>query len=460
VANRSLVATETIGFASVSGMAAGDYVAMTCSEATYGNVFAQVDVIDSISGSNVTMRDPVLIPLNTAQTGNIIRIVPTHDVVIQDLILDGDVNLGYAQYDASNDIFAISLQMVANSRLENVYFKNWTRSGGLFTTRGHNNKFFNLSALNSGTGGYHDIGFSGQTNAQIDNIDSNRSSGFALGFVECIACQASNLRVSRAIARAMKLNTTGWSSFINVTMQRSMGGNGMAVTQGSYRNQFKNVIANYSGATEGIWFSSQDNQYNIMDGVFAVSNAGQGLIFYDNDHHNVARNVHTAQDVIDLGTNNTLGMAVAFRSAAHNSGNQSCTNGALTTLTWDTNDLDVGGVHSTSSNPTRFTMPAGSGGSTSATQGGMWMLVAQVDFAFNNTGQRAVRWLKNGTTVVGQTVVQAVTNAATPAFVQCVCTPNLAAGEYVEVQVFQDSGGALNALAGANNTFASVVRMY
>lgn len=83
-------------------------------------------------------------------------------------------------------------------------------------------------------------------------------------------------------------------------------------------------------------------------------------------------------------------------------------------------------------------------------------VTAQVRFASNATGRRAVRLLKNGSAAYqgcAETIAPAATGAVT---IVNVASPPLsvAAAQYFEVQVYQNSGGALNVEAGVNCFFS------
>jgi hypothetical protein len=106
----------------------------------------------------------------------------------------------------------------------------------------------------------------------------------------------------------------------------------------------------------------------------------------------------------------------------------------LTAIEFNAADIrDTDGYHSTVTNTTRMTVPAG--------LGGLYEVGANVTFN-DGLGNRVLRLRKNGSSVFGS--VQAV--VGTGEFVgQTVCVPVvLNAGDYVEVVVYQDSGAALN----------------
>jgi hypothetical protein len=123
---------------------------------------------------------------------------------------------------------------------------------------------------------------------------------------------------------------------------------------------------------------------------------------------------------------------------------------SLTTSTWtsitfgaEDADTDVDGVggHDNVTNNSRFT----------ARYAGWYEVAGGVAFAFHATGVRATRLAVNGSVLTGtQVLLQAVTSGslytAVPVRKKLVY---LNVGDYVEVQGFQSSGGALNTEIGS-----------
>jgi hypothetical protein len=129
--------------------------------------------------------------------------------------------------------------------------------------------------------------------------------------------------------------------------------------------------------------------------------------------------------------------SAAARASVFNSTTQSLTNATWTTVTFDSEEIDSGSLHSNSSNTSRITIPSGADGT--------YLVTATIPFVANATGGRGVRFQKNGTTVVGTAAWGAAFSAsgAGPQ-VQASLLITLAAGDYVEAQAFQDSTGSLN----------------
>lgn len=119
---------------------------------------------------------------------------------------------------------------------------------------------------------------------------------------------------------------------------------------------------------------------------------------------------------------------------------QSISNAASTAISWDTVLYDTNSFYA-GGNPTRLTV----------NQAGKYRVTANVCFTSNVTGVREAWFLKNGTgTSFGAAQLSAANGDDTTFTISA--EVNLAAGDYVEVYVFQSSGGALN-FRSVNNGF-------
>lgn len=124
-----------------------------------------------------------------------------------------------------------------------------------------------------------------------------------------------------------------------------------------------------------------------------------------------------------------------------NSANISIPNNVFTALTFDSEDYDNDDIHSTVLNTSRLT----------ATTPGKYLIQANLAFALNTTGNRWGEILLNGATRIAiYNTGGPVSNGAqevTPSV-----QDDLAEGDFVEVRVHQDSGGALNIITDAENS--------
>ena len=123
------------------------------------------------------------------------------------------------------------------------------------------------------------------------------------------------------------------------------------------------------------------------------------------------------------------------------SANQSINNTTLTTVTWDVETLDSDGFHSNVTNNGRITIPAG--------KAGKYSVGVSLNWASNSTGLRQILFAKNGTTFSWSQTGAATTGAT---MVNKNIIVDLAVGDYVEIQAYQTSGGALNLQTNAVDT--------
>ncbi len=125
----------------------------------------------------------------------------------------------------------------------------------------------------------------------------------------------------------------------------------------------------------------------------------------------------------------------------YNSTNYTISNATDTILTFNTEILDTDGFHSTSTNTGRITIPAG--------KGGKYYVFAWGSYANNTTGYRQLEILVNGRTGTPSRVA----NSSMAGINNIGLTPNgaavLAAGDYIEVNTYQNSGGSLTFYGGA-----------
>ena len=118
---------------------------------------------------------------------------------------------------------------------------------------------------------------------------------------------------------------------------------------------------------------------------------------------------------------------------------QTITNNTYTALTWDTEDFDTDGFHSTSSNTSRITIPSG--------KGGYYLFTGQVGWDDNTTGTRILKLYKNGTEVPRTGYLEP--NAQFPSM-SMTAILSLVATDYVEMYVYQNSGGNRTAYKGTS----------
>ncbi len=126
-----------------------------------------------------------------------------------------------------------------------------------------------------------------------------------------------------------------------------------------------------------------------------------------------------------------------YARVTHNT-TQSIANSTDTVLAFNSETVDTAALHDTATNNGRITIPTG--------EDGYWQFVALVEFAANATGQRKVTLRHNGGGIYGQTQIDAAA-AGNATWITVSIILNPGAGDYMEVVVAQNSGGALNVTA-------------
>jgi hypothetical protein len=116
-------------------------------------------------------------------------------------------------------------------------------------------------------------------------------------------------------------------------------------------------------------------------------------------------------------------------------GAQSIPNSTDTKITFTSEYFDTDAFHDNGSNTSRITIPSG--------LGGYYLIGAHVQFATNASGTRALRLMKNGATING-------TGGSLPAGAAALgletnTIVSLVATDYIEADLYQTSGGSLNA---------------
>jgi hypothetical protein len=116
-------------------------------------------------------------------------------------------------------------------------------------------------------------------------------------------------------------------------------------------------------------------------------------------------------------------------------------NNAVTAVTFNSERWDEGALHSTSSTTSRLTAPIT----------GLYQIHAHIRLAANSTGVREAHLRVNGTTFIDYRN-EPTPSATQPTIFGLGTQYRLLAGDYVEVTVYQNSGGNLNVTAAGNSS--------
>ena len=113
---------------------------------------------------------------------------------------------------------------------------------------------------------------------------------------------------------------------------------------------------------------------------------------------------------------------------------QSIPNAANTVLLWSFNSIDNQGLHSTTTDTDKIYIK----------EAGIYRISAQFTFAANATGVRQARILKNGSALNRTTVTVPVSSASVVSTMHSAIVNSAVPGDYFSVDVYQNSGGALD----------------
>ena len=123
----------------------------------------------------------------------------------------------------------------------------------------------------------------------------------------------------------------------------------------------------------------------------------------------------------------------------YNSGNQTIANTTYAAITWDTEVLDTDGYHSTVTNTQRITIPSG--------KDGKYFVYGKVDNDNNIAGnQRQLGLNKNGSNIQYASALAGYYGTC-----QLSIILDLVAGDYIDLDFYQDSGGTRTIYKGASN---------
>lgn len=131
------------------------------------------------------------------------------------------------------------------------------------------------------------------------------------------------------------------------------------------------------------------------------------------------------------------GSITSAAARVYNSSAQTIGTASTTVLTFNSERFDTNTLHDTSTNTSRLTAPVT----------GLYTISGMVTFATNGTGRRQLRITLNGTTDLA--IAQFPGDATLPVRMNVQTIYHLSATDYVELRVYQDSGGNLDTVVGA-----------
>ncbi len=233
------------------------------------------------------------------------------------------------------------------------------------------------------------------------------------------------------------------------------------------------IAATAPAISSGAWFDGY-----LWDGVPSGDDIGSGLYWFDGlpldalfggsgdvkwrrlpapspGSHKVLASIGsdpfwsdpgTVAEVIATSQPKVRVYASASVSIADGAGTDDANGG--TKIAFDTESFDTDGFHSTSVNTSRLTVPVG--------KAGFYLIVGQASWATSAGGRKACWPYKNGTLRLGVDEVPDAGDNGLGISHTAVTFAQLAEGDYVELHVRQDSGGALFSLGSATGDLTSL----
>ena len=141
---------------------------------------------------------------------------------------------------------------------------------------------------------------------------------------------------------------------------------------------------------------------------------------------------------VKVKRSNFLGPAIGAR--VYHSVNQAITSNITTKLLFDSERFDTNVIHDPATNSSRLTCKTA----------GKYMIIANFELAHDITGVRISRLLLDNVTIIANVAFNAITATGVGTRVQVSTIYDLAVNQYVEVDIYQDSGVSLNVIAGPN----------
>lgn len=126
--------------------------------------------------------------------------------------------------------------------------------------------------------------------------------------------------------------------------------------------------------------------------------------------------------------------AVQAARLGRTTASQSIPHATSTVVTWDTEQIDTGGMADLAAQPTRITVQ----------KPGLHLITWHVSFDTEPTGRRSVTVLRDGFASGGQWAIQNAVSGSDHYQTGSLTTIDDPAGTYYELQVYQDSGAPLN----------------
>jgi len=230
-----------------------------------------------------------------------------------------------------------------------------------------------------------------------------------------------------------------------ITGGGSAGSVGIAIQDGTTSQkgavQLENSISSTSTTTAAVP-ADVKTSYDLAAGAIPKSTVTtNGDLIYGTGSAAVTRlGIGSASQVLTVAGGVPTWAAAAGGSAfagvlAYRATTYSLANSTGVVIPFVTERFDTDGYHDNTTNPSRLTVPAG--------KAGYYWISFAMTFASNTSGDLLASLVKNGSTYL-MTAGVGTTNGARVCTVYAQSILNLSVADYVYVEAFQSSGGALN----------------
>jgi len=183
----------------------------------------------------------------------------------------------------------------------------------------------------------------------------------------------------------------------------------------------------------------------VKDGATAIETLGDGIdaSFLDLKGGTTGQVLSKASATdLDYSWVTPAGAAGFVGCHLYKSAAQTISNATDTAITWNSEQFDTDAFHSTSTNTSRITIPAG--------KAGKYLFTARILWATNASGSRELKFFKNGSEQFWSPSALAATQTGT----QYSTIWNAAVADYYEVYFWQNSGGNLDSIGGLSAEFS------
>lgn len=278
LASRFTQATKTFSVASAAGISAGTTLSLSYSDGTFS--YSQVGLVQSVSGSAITMVQPVVVPLLSTQTGNIQIITPVTGVDIRDISFDGSGTSASA-----TAAYGLTLSCYAECSFDNLRFSGFNtmaNTAGLAGFIGRDNNFSNISLVNCGSGNVAAFNLTAESDSEGYSIrgygdGSTTQDAFGILFSQCTGTNFDGIVMYGFAGRAFKMVGCAHLKFNGVKVGGTTNKAQLAMAGGNYRDMLWNLEANEATSVVsnavGFEMFGIENAFNTIDGFIGFNNA-------------------------------------------------------------------------------------------------------------------------------------------------------------------------------------------